>query len=170
MGPTLQALQERVRAAAASKVPLMVVGGGSKSFYGNEARGDAFDVRAVSGIVDYEPTELVVSVRGGTPLAELEARLAEQNQMLPFEPPHFGPTATVGGTVSAGLAGPRRMAAGTQLALPRPSRAAALMTRVKSASRVSAGRLGWASAARRARKTGRPAWTAPGRWGLRCLR
>jgi glycolate oxidase FAD binding subunit len=112
MDPVLQALQERVRAAAAEKAPLMVTGGGSKSFYGNEARGDAFDVRAVSGIVDYEPTELVVTVRGGTPLAELEARLAERNQMLPFEPPHFGPTATVGGAVSAGLAGPRRMAAG----------------------------------------------------------
>jgi glycolate oxidase FAD binding subunit len=112
MGPTVQALQERVRAAAAAKAPLMVVGGGSKAFYGNEARGDAFDVRAVSGIVDYEPTELVVTVRGGTTLAELEARLAAHNQMLPFEPPHFGPTATVGGAVSAGLAGPRRMAAG----------------------------------------------------------
>ena len=56
-------------------------------------------MRSVNGIVDYEPTELVVTVRGGTPLAELEARLAEQNQMLPFEPPHFGPTATVGGAV-----------------------------------------------------------------------
>jgi len=112
MDPTLQALQERVRAAAAAKTPLVVVGGGTKAFYGNEPRGEALDVRSVKGIVDYEPTELVVTVRGGTPLAELEARLAEQNQMLPFEPPHLGPTATVGGAVSAGLAGPRRMAAG----------------------------------------------------------
>jgi glycolate oxidase FAD binding subunit len=112
MDPTLQVLQERVRAAAAAKAPLMVVGGGTKAFYGNEPRGEALDVRSVSGIVDYEPTELVVTVRGGTPLAELQARLAEQNQMLPFEPPHFGPAATVGGAVAAGLAGPRRMAAG----------------------------------------------------------
>jgi len=112
MDPTLQALQERVRAAAAAKTPLMITGGGAKAFYGNEPRGEALDVRSVSGIVDYEPTELVVTVRGGTPLAELEARLAEQSQMLPFEPPHFGPTATVGGAVAAGLAGPRRMAAG----------------------------------------------------------
>jgi glycolate oxidase FAD binding subunit len=112
MDPTLQALQERVRAAVAARTPLMVVGGGTKAFYGNEPRGEALDVRGVSGIVDYEPTELVVTVRGGTLLADLEARLAEQNQMLPFEPPQFGPTATVGGAVSAGLAGPRRMAAG----------------------------------------------------------
>jgi len=112
MDPTLQALQERVRAAAAARTPLAVVGGGTKAFYGNEPRGEALDVRSVNGIVDYEPTELVVTVRGGTPLAELEARLAEQNQMLPFEPPHLGPTATVGGAVAAGLAGPRRMAAG----------------------------------------------------------
>jgi glycolate oxidase FAD binding subunit len=112
MDPTLQALQERVRAAAAARMPLAVAGGGTKAFYGNEPRGEALDVRPVAGIVDYEPTELVVTVRGGTPLAELEARLAERNQMLPFEPPHFGPTATVGGAVAAGLAGPRRMAAG----------------------------------------------------------
>jgi glycolate oxidase FAD binding subunit len=112
MDPALQALQERVRAAAASKAPLMVTGGGSKAFYGNEPRGDAFDVRAVSGVVDYEPTELVVTVRGGTSLAELEHLLAGKNQMLPFEPPHFGPAATVGGAIAAGLAGPRRAAAG----------------------------------------------------------
>jgi glycolate oxidase FAD binding subunit len=112
MDPTLQTLQERVRAAAAARMPLVVVGGGTKAFYGNEPHGEALDVRPVAGIVDYEPTELVVTVRGGTPLAELEARLAERNQMLPFEPPHFGPAATVGGAVAAGLAGPRRMAAG----------------------------------------------------------
>jgi len=112
MDPTLQTLQERVRAAAAARTPLAVAGGGTKAFYGNEPHGEALDVRPVAGIVDYEPTELVVTVRGGTPLAELEARLAERNQMLPFEPPHFGPAATVGGAVAAGLAGPRRMAAG----------------------------------------------------------
>ncbi|MGE5160655.1 MAG: glycolate oxidase subunit GlcE [Betaproteobacteria bacterium] len=112
MDPTLQVLQERVRAAAAARAPLTITGGGTKAFYGNEPRGEALDVRPVAGIVDYEPTELVVTVRGGTPLAELETRLAERNQMLPFEPPAFGPAATVGGAVSAGLAGPRRMAAG----------------------------------------------------------
>jgi glycolate oxidase FAD binding subunit len=112
MDSSLQALQERVRAAAGSRTALAIAGGGTKAFYGNEPRGDALDVRPVSGIVDYEPTELVVTARGGTPLAELEHRLAEKNQMLPFEPPHFGPTATIGGAIAAGLAGPRRMAAG----------------------------------------------------------
>lgn len=112
MESTLQALQERVRAAATSKTPLAVVGGGTKAFYGNAPRGEAFDVRGVSGVVDYEPTELVVTVRGGTSLAELEHVLASRNQMLPFEPPHFGDAATVGGTIASGLAGPRRAAAG----------------------------------------------------------
>lgn len=112
MDANLQALQERVRAAAASNTALAVTGGGTKAFYGNAPRGEPLDVRAVSGIVDYEPTELVVTARGGTPLVELERLLAGQNQMLPFEPPHFGPAATVGGAVAAGLAGPRRMAAG----------------------------------------------------------
>ena len=69
MDSTLQALQERVRAAAAAKTPLTVAGGGTKEFYGNAPRGEMLDVRPVSGIVDYEPTELVVTVRGGTPLA-----------------------------------------------------------------------------------------------------
>jgi len=68
MDPTLQALQERVRAAAAAGTPLMLVGSRTKAFYGNEPRGEALDVRPVAGIVDYEPTELVVTVRGGTPL------------------------------------------------------------------------------------------------------
>jgi glycolate oxidase FAD binding subunit len=65
-----------------------------------------------SGIVSYEPSELVITARAGTPLAELEAALAEQNQCLPFEPPHFGPGATVGGMVAAGLSGPARASVG----------------------------------------------------------
>ncbi len=112
MDPALQALQERVRAAAASKTPLALAGGGSKTFYGNAPRGEPLDVRGVNGIVDYEPTELVITVRGGTPLADVERCLAEKNQMLPFEPPHFGRDATIGGAVATGLSGPRRMAAG----------------------------------------------------------
>ena len=97
MDQVLQAMQERVRAAAAAKTPLAIAGGGTKAFYGNAPAGAAFDVRACSGIVDYEPTELVVTARAGTPLAELEARLAEKNQMLPFEPPHFGDASGVRG-------------------------------------------------------------------------
>ena len=112
MDTALQSLQERVRAAAASKTPLALSGGGSKTFYGNAPHGEPLDLRDVSGVVDYEPTELVITVRGGTPLAQVEHALAGKNQMLPFEPPHFGPDATIGGTIAAGLSGPRRMAAG----------------------------------------------------------
>jgi glycolate oxidase FAD binding subunit len=103
---------ERIRAAASGKKPLRLRGGGSKDFYGQALAGEVLDTRAHSGIVAYEPTELVVTVRGGTPLAELEAALRAQGQHLAFEPPHFGAGATVGGMVAAGLSGPRRQAAG----------------------------------------------------------
>ena len=102
----------RIRAAAADKTPLRLRGGGSKDFYGERLAGEVLDTRAYSGIVAYEPTELVVTARCGTPLAQLEAALRAAGQQLAFEPPHFGPGATVGGMVAAGLSGPRRMAAG----------------------------------------------------------
>jgi len=105
-------LAERVRAAAAAKRPLRIRAGGTKDFYGNVPRGDLLDPRACAGIVDYEPTELVVTVRCGTALAELESALDARGQMLAFEPPHFGAGATVGGCVAAGLAGPRRASFG----------------------------------------------------------
>ena len=110
--PVLQALVERVRAARVDRSRLSIRGGGSKDFYGAPALGELLDVRGLAGISSYEPTELVVSARCGTPLAELEAVLAAQGQCLPFEPPHFGPGATVGGMVAAGLAGPARASAG----------------------------------------------------------
>jgi len=109
---TLTALAEAIRAAAADGRPLRIRGGGTKDFYGQSLAGEILNTRGYAGIVAYDPTELVVTVRGGTPLAELEAALARKNQMLPFEPPHFGADATVGGAVAAGLAGPRRAAAG----------------------------------------------------------
>ena len=102
----------RVREAAASNAPLCIRGGGSKDFYGQALAGDVLDMAAFSGVISYEPSELVVTVRGGTPLAELEALLAGQGQCLPFEPPHFGPNATVGGMVASGLSGPGRASAG----------------------------------------------------------
>jgi len=101
-------MQDQVRAACADKTPLAIQAGGSKAFYGRKLVGEPLDVTGHAGIVSYMPTELVVSARCGTPLAELEAVLAEQGQMLPFEPPHFADTATVGGMVAAGLSGPRR--------------------------------------------------------------
>jgi glycolate oxidase FAD binding subunit len=112
MSDPLTTLAEAVRAAAADGRPLRIRGGGTKDFYGQSLAGEILDTRGYAGIVAYDPTELVVTVRGGTPLVDLEAALREKAQLLAFEPPHFGPGATVGGTVAAGLAGPRRAAAG----------------------------------------------------------
>jgi len=104
--------RERVQDAAAGGRALCLRGGGTKCFLGRPEQGEFLDTRGCSGIINYEPSELVVTVRAGTPLAELEAELAARGQMLAFEPPHFGPGATVGGCVAAGLAGPRRAAVG----------------------------------------------------------
>ena len=110
--PALSALIERVHAAQAHSTPLDIRGGGSKRFYGEAPQGEPLDVRGLAGISSYEPTELVVTARCGTRLAELESRLAECGQCLAFEPPRFAPEATVGGMVAAGLAGPARVSAG----------------------------------------------------------
>ncbi|MBL8383934.1 MAG: glycolate oxidase subunit GlcE [Burkholderiales bacterium] len=107
---TWAGLVDAVKSAGAHGRALRVRGGGSKDFYGQALEGDVLDTRAVRGIVAHEPTELVLTARGGTPLAEVEDVLARAGQMLPFEPPHFGPGATIGGAVAAGLAGPRRAA------------------------------------------------------------
>lgn len=106
-------LIDRVRAAAAARSPLHIAGGRTKAFYGEPVAGDVLSTTGWAGIVSYEPTELVVTVRAGTPLAELEAVLAERGQCFPFEPPHFGPGGTVGGMVAAGLAGPARASVGS---------------------------------------------------------
>lgn len=116
MDAALQQILERVRAAYADRTPLRIRGGGSKDFHGLQLQGQVLDTRQLCGIVSYEPSELVVTVRAGTPLAELEATLAAQGQCLPFEPPHFAgvqeAVATVGGMVAAGWSGPARAHAG----------------------------------------------------------
>jgi len=122
MAPALQQITDRIRAAAADDTPLRIRGGGSKDFYGQSLQDDLLDTTALCGILSYEPTELVVTVGAGTPLAELETLLAERGQCLAFEPPHFawsagsgggaGSAATVGGMVAAGLSGPARASAG----------------------------------------------------------
>ncbi|MBA4094668.1 MAG: glycolate oxidase subunit GlcE, partial [Candidatus Accumulibacter sp.] len=109
---SIEQFQERVRGAAADKQPLRIRGGGSKDWYGQRLEGEILDTRGYRGVVDYEPTELVITARCGTPLSEIEAVLAERNQMLAFEPPHFGENATLGGAIAAGLAGPRRATSG----------------------------------------------------------
>ncbi len=108
------ALLERIRAAATSqhKPVLRVRGSGSKDFLGAGLRGEVIDTCALSGIINYEPSELVVTVLTGTPLRELERALAASHQHLAFEPPHFGAGTTVGGMLASGLSGPARATAG----------------------------------------------------------
>jgi glycolate oxidase FAD binding subunit len=135
MSDFVRELSDVVREAAARRTPLRIVGGGSKDFYGGPVRGETLAIGAWRGIVDYDPTELVITARASTPLAEIEAALREKRQMLAFEPPHFGfipsppaplPSgegsivlplatnriATLGGCIAAGLSGPRRAGAG----------------------------------------------------------
>lgn len=106
-----QELQDRVRAAFNDKTMLKIVGGGSKDFYGNTSEKNNIEIietRIHQGIISYEPSELVITARAGTSLKEIETILAENNQMLPFEPPHFGEHATLGGAIATGLSGSRR--------------------------------------------------------------
>lgn len=99
---------QRIREAASRNAPLCLVGGGTRQFYGREVPGEPFVLEAHRGILDYDPEELVLRARAGTPLSEIETLLDGQRQHLPFEPPHFGPGATLGGTIAAGIAGPAR--------------------------------------------------------------
>ncbi|CDG85158.1 glycolate oxidase subunit GlcE [Janthinobacterium agaricidamnosum] len=104
--------RQRILAASANRTALRLRGGGSKDWYGQSFDGELLDTRPYAGIVDYEPTELVITARCGTPLAGIEAALAAQHQMLAFEAPHFGSGTTVGGMLASGLSGPRRASAG----------------------------------------------------------
>lgn len=104
--------REQILAAAKNKTPLSIEGGGTKSWYGNTNTYAKLDTRPYSGILEYQPEELVITACAGTPLKEIEAALAEKNQVLAFEPPHFGDNATFGGAIAAGLAGPGRISAG----------------------------------------------------------
>jgi glycolate oxidase FAD binding subunit len=114
-GPSLQGrgeIAERIKRAASTGTPLRIVGGDTKAFYGRRAEGEALSLAGHRGILDYDPSELVVVARAGTPLAEIEAALAANGQRLAFEPPRLGAASTIGGVVAAGLSGPRRPFAG----------------------------------------------------------
>ncbi len=104
---------ERVRQASGRKQPLRIRGGGTKDFYGARLEGAVLETRGYAGMVEYEPTELIATARAGTSLRDLEAALAANNQMLAFEPPHFGPDSTFGGCIASGFSGPRRAYAGS---------------------------------------------------------
>jgi glycolate oxidase FAD binding subunit len=136
MSDVIDQLAHTIREAANHKTPLCIRGGGSKDFYGGPLRGETLGTAAYCGMIDYEPTELVLTARAGTPLTEIEAALRDKGQMLAFEPPHFSSppspptplpglgegnvaaaapnmgTATLGGCIAAGLSGPRRAYAG----------------------------------------------------------
>jgi len=112
MQDVLEQFAATIRQAGAARRPLRIRAGGTKDFYGQSTDGEILDPRAFTGIVDYDPSELVVTARCGTPMVVIEAALRERGQMLAFEPPHFGVGATVGGMVAAGLSGPRRATAG----------------------------------------------------------
>lgn len=107
------ALQANVLEAMAQGSPLQIVGGGSKIFYGRAPQGDPLSVTGHRGVISYEPTELVITARAGTRLADVESLLAEHNQMLPFDPPYFTDAATLGGAIATGLSGPCRPYAGS---------------------------------------------------------
>ena len=106
-------LAAQVAAVAATGGTVEIVGGGSKRFYGEPVEALAIEVEAHRGVIDYDPAELVITLRAGCRLREVEALLAEHRQMFAFEPPYFKPQATVGGMVACGLAGPRRGFAGS---------------------------------------------------------
>lgn len=112
MDSVLEKFRQRIHAATIKEKPLCLQGSGSKNWYGQDPQGEIFDTREYRGIIAYEPTELVITARCGTPLTEIEAEIDRQNQMFAFEPPHFGNAATIGGAVAAGLSGPRRATAG----------------------------------------------------------
>lgn len=108
----LEALRERVMQAHRRREPLRLRGAGTKDFYGERLEGQVLEVAGHRGIIDYEPSELVITARCGTPLSQIEQALAQARQFLAFEPPAFAGDPTLGGVIAAGLSGPRRMYAG----------------------------------------------------------
>ncbi len=114
MDSSLASFIDQINAATAAKAPLRIRGGGSKDFYGEafDTKLPVLETRSYSGIVNYEPSELVITVKAGTSLAEVEAELAQKNQCFAFEPPHYNANSTIGGMVAAGLAGPARACVG----------------------------------------------------------
>ncbi len=107
-----QQLQQQIQRAFERATALRIVGGNSKELYGRSVSGETLNVADHRGILNYEPTELVITARAGTPLNEIEQLLDDYGQMLAFEPPASGDTATIGGTIACNLSGPRRAYAG----------------------------------------------------------
>ena len=108
----INVFREQILSAANNKTSLSIEGGGTKSWYGNSNGFTKLNTLSYSGILEYQPEELVITACAGTPLKEIESALEEKNQVLAFEPPHFGNNATFGGAIAAGLAGPGRITVG----------------------------------------------------------
>ncbi|MEY3978999.1 MAG: hypothetical protein RLZZ375_428 [Pseudomonadota bacterium] len=113
MDQVLQQFRDRITSATRSGTALRIRGNGTKDWYGQELNGELLDTTAYSGIISYDPTELVITARAGTNLREIGKALAEKKQMLAFEPPRYDGLATIGGIVASGLSGPRRQAVGS---------------------------------------------------------
>src|SRR5210317_1109619 len=96
-----ESLRERIASACAGKTPVSIRGGNSKRFYGHPCEGEIVDVSQHTGVLEYEPSELVIQARAGTALADIETLLDQHRQMLAFEPPHFSPKSTLGGAVAS---------------------------------------------------------------------
>ena len=107
-----ESLAQSVRAASADRRPLRIVGGDTKAFYGRAVSGERLDLAGHRGVIAYEPSELVITARAGTPIIDIECLLADHGQILAFEPPMLGAASTLGGVVASGFAGPRRPFAG----------------------------------------------------------
>lgn len=108
-----QYLSSKIKEACSSKTPLQIVSGNSKNFYGRKIDFEKLDISSHSGIINYEPSELVMTVRAGTSLSAIQSVLDENNQKLAFEPPDFNSQSSIGGTIACGLSGSSRPFAGS---------------------------------------------------------
>jgi glycolate oxidase FAD binding subunit len=113
MGHVIREMSDRICRAKETGTALRIRGGGTKDFHAARLDGEVLDTRAYAGVLDYEPSELVLTARAGTPLAEVESLLESRGQQLACEAPHFGAGTTIGGCVAAGLSGPARASAGS---------------------------------------------------------
>lgn len=108
LDPVLEQFRLQILEAASSGKKLQIIGGNTKAWYGDLAQGEILNTSSYRGIIDYQPAELVLTAKAGTPMIEIEQALASAAQIFPFEPPLFGSNATIGGIVCAGLSGPGR--------------------------------------------------------------
>ena len=101
-------LCDQVKQAHDDKQAVRISAGNSKIFYGREVTGKEISVSGHTGIIEYRASELVLTARSGTKLSDIETTLADNRQMLAYEPPVHKPESTLGGSIATGLSGPRR--------------------------------------------------------------